>query len=103
MEVIIGSSKGQYGDSDQFVLAETEVMSVLGAIPRTLTFAPKQTAGGKLLVTLSEPLPPDTAVKIDHDDACLLGAVTGCWEDRPGEFLVVLKLSQYLDRSLQAA
>jgi hypothetical protein len=95
MDVMIGSSKG-HTDREHFILGETEVMSVLGAKPRSIVFEPKQTAGGKLLLTLAEPVLPDTAVKIDHDGACLLGEVTGCWEDVPGMFVVVVKLLQYL-------
>jgi hypothetical protein len=93
MDVIIGSSQGIYADSRYFCLQDTEAMAILGTHPRQISFEPKQVSGSKLLASLAEPLPLDTAVRIDHGDAFLLGEVTGCWEVTPGVFLAVVKLS----------
>jgi hypothetical protein len=93
MDVIIGSSHGLSADSQHFYLQDTEAMAILGTRPRQIAFRPKQISGSKLLASLAEPLPLDTAVRIDHGDAFLLGEVTGCWEVTPGIFLAVVKLS----------
>ena len=68
-------------------------MAILGTRPRQIAFEPKQISGRKLLASLAEPLPLDTAVRIDHGDAFLLGEITGCWEVTNGVFLAVVKLS----------
>jgi hypothetical protein len=92
MEVVIG--KGKSANSQHFCLGESEVLKVLGPSPRTIAFKPKQTKGCRLLVALAETVPVDTAVRIDHDDAFVLGEVTGCWE-AAGAVLAVVELSQY--------
>jgi hypothetical protein len=71
------------------------MLKVLGTRPRLIAFEPKQIAGCRLLVSLAEPVSLDTAVRIDHDGAFLLGEVTGCWETPTGTVLAVLELSHY--------
>ena len=93
MDVIIGSGEDVSIDSRSFCLHDTEAMVILGTHPRQITFRPKQISGSKLLASFAERLPVDTAVRIDHGDAFLLGEVTGCWEVSLGVFLAVVKLS----------
>jgi hypothetical protein len=95
MQMIIGTNEGIGVDPQNFYLRQTEVLNVLGAEPRIITFKPKQTAGRRILMSLTEPVPVNSAVRIDHDDVFLLGEVKGCWEDGPGSVLAVVELSHY--------
>jgi hypothetical protein len=95
MDVIIESSQGMCPDSQHFCLKQTDMLKVLGTRPRLVAFEPKQIDGCRLLVSLAEPVSLDTAVRIDHDGAFLLGEVTGCWETPAGTVLAVVELSHY--------
>jgi hypothetical protein len=75
---------------------QTEVLDVLGPAPKQIAFQTRQTSGNRLLVSLAEAIPLDTAVKIVRDGALFLGEVTGCWQDSPGTVFAVVELSQYL-------
>lgn len=92
----VRTGNGMRYDSQHFPPPESEVLKVLGAQPRTVVFERKQSAGCKLLVSLSEAVPVDTAVEIDHDRAFLLGEVIGCWKDATGTILAIVELSQSL-------
>jgi hypothetical protein len=78
---------------------QAEVLDVLGPAPKQIAFQTRQTSGSRMLVSLAEAVPLDTAVKIVRDGALLLGEVTGCWQDSPGTVLAVVELSQYLTPS----
>ena len=78
---------------------QAEVLDVLGPAPKQIAFQTRQTSGSRLLVSLAEAVPLDTAVKIVRDGALFLGEVTGCWQDSPGTVFAVVELSQYLSRA----
>ena len=78
---------------------EAEVLDVLGPAPKQIAFQTRQTSGNRLLVSLAEAVPLDTAVKIVRDGALLLGEITGCWQDSVGTVLAVVELSQCLSRA----
>ena len=42
--------------------------------------------GRRLIAQVSEYLKPDTCVRIDCDDAFLLGEILGCWREGPATF-----------------
>jgi hypothetical protein len=75
------------------------VLDVLGPPPKQIAFQTRQTSGNRLLISLAEAVPLDTAVKIVRDGALLLGEVTGCWQDSPGTVFAVVEFSQYLSRA----
>jgi hypothetical protein len=75
---------------------QAEVLDVLGSAPKQIAFQTRQTSGSRMLVSIAEAIPLDTAVKIVRDGALFLGEVTGCWQDSPGTILAVVELSQYL-------
>ena len=52
-------------------------------------------SGRTLIAQTSEHMRPDTCVRIDCDDAFLLGEVLGCWRDGPA-ILVAVKLLESL-------
>ena len=95
MQIVVASNEGMCADSHHFHLRSTEVLNILGARPRSITFQPKQTIGRRLLMSLPERVPLDSAVRIDHDDVFLLGEVKGCWEDTGGMVLAVVELSHF--------
>jgi hypothetical protein len=78
---------------------QAEVLDVLGPAPKQIAFQPRQTSGSRLLVSLAEAVPLDTAVQIVRDGALFLGEVTGCWQDSPGTVVAVVELSQYLSHA----
>jgi hypothetical protein len=99
MNIVIRASKGMPADSRHICLGQAAVLDVLGAAPRQIAFQTRQTSGNRLLVSLAEAVPLDTAVQIVRDGALLLGEVTGCWQDSPGTVLAVVEFSQYLARA----
>ena len=86
-------------DSPNISLGQADVLDVLGPSPKRIAFQIRQTSGSRLLVSLAESVPLDTAVKIVRDGSILLAEVTACWQDPLGTVLAVLELSQYLPRS----
>jgi hypothetical protein len=46
-------------------------------------------AGRRLIAQVSEHLKPDTCVRIDCDNAFLLGETLGCWREGPATFAAV--------------
>src|SRR5260370_19759475 len=48
-----------------------------------------QLAGRRLIAQVSEHLKPDTCVRIDCDDAFLLGETVGCWREGLATFAAV--------------
>lgn len=53
-------------------------------------------AGRRLIAQVSEYLKPGTCVRIDLDDAIMLGVAAGCWREGPTT-LVALELQQVLN------
>jgi hypothetical protein len=45
--------------------------------------------GRRLIARVSEHLKPDTCVRIDCDDAFLLGEILGCWREESATFAAV--------------
>ena len=54
-----------------------------------------QLVGGRLIAQVSQYLKPNTCVRIDCEDALLLGEVLGCWREGVASFVAV-KLIQML-------
>jgi hypothetical protein len=54
-----------------------------------------QLLGSRLIAQVSQYLKPNTCVRIDRDDALLLGEVIGCWREGVAIFVAV-KLIQML-------
>jgi hypothetical protein len=81
------------------VTREAEVLDVLGPAPKQIAFQTRQTSGNRLLISLAEAVPLDTAVKVVREGTLLLGEITGCWQDSPGTVFAVVEFSQYLSRS----
>jgi hypothetical protein len=75
------------------------VLDVLGPAPKQIAFQTRQTSGNRLLISLAEAVPLDTAVQIVRDGALLLGEVTGCWQDSPGTVFAVVEFNQYVSRA----
>ena len=99
MYIVTRASKGMPADSPHICLGQAEVLDVLGSTPKQIAFQTRQTSGNRLLVSLAEAVPLDTAVKIVRDGALLLGEITGCWQDSPGTVFAVVEFSQYLSRA----
>jgi hypothetical protein len=99
MDIVTRARKCKPADSRHISLGQAAVLDVLGPAPRQIAFQTRQTSGNRLLVSLAEALPLDTAVQIVRDGALLLGEVTGCWQDSPGTVFAVVEFSQYLARA----
>src|ERR1035437_1316881 len=48
-----------------------------------------QLVGRRLIAQVSEYVKPDTCVRIDCNDAFLLGEILGCWREGPATFAAV--------------
>jgi hypothetical protein len=53
-----------------------------------------QLTGQRLIAQVSEPLRPDTCVKIGCEDAFVLGEILGCWRDQSETFAAVKLLQE---------
>jgi hypothetical protein len=53
-----------------------------------------QLTGQRLIAQVSEPLKPDTCVKIGCEDAFVLGEILGCWRDQSETFAAVKLLQE---------
>ena len=99
MYIVNRASKGMAADSLHNCLGQAEVLDVLGPAPKQIAFQTRQTSGNRLLVSLAEAVPRDTAVQIVRDGVLIPGEVTGCWQDSPGTVFAVVEFSQYFSHA----
>ena len=64
-------------------------MRILGEDEFIVSCRRLRQVAGRLVVQLSVPVPPNACVKINRDDAFLLGLVLGCWRSGSSIFGVI--------------